>query len=76
MKQQPSLLSNFLWLVFGFLVTLLIWLGPLLIIGGVFVLVSSASRNAKIKTASMFVGVVLGYVAFFYMDAQGMIGWK
>jgi hypothetical protein len=75
MKQPPSLLGNFLWMAFGFFMTLFC-LGPILILGGIIVLASSASRDAKIKTASMFVGVVLGYALFVYMDAQGMIGWR
>lgn len=76
MKQSLPFLSICLWLIFGFLITLLCWLGPLLILGGFFLLISSASRDAKIKTASMFVGVTLGYAVFFYLDAQSMIGWK
>ena len=75
MKQYLSLLSNLFWMVAGFFGTLF-WLGPLLIIGGIFVLASSASRDTKIKTASLFVGVILGYAAFFYMDIHGMIGWQ
>lgn len=76
MKQPLPFLSNCLWLIFGFLITLMCWLGPLLILGGFFVLISSASRDAKIKTASMFFGVFLGYATFLYLDAQGMVGWK
>lgn len=75
MKRQTSELICFLWLTIGF-VGALFWLGPLLMLGGVFVLASSASRGAKTQVAAMLVGVALGYAAFFYMDARGMIGWK
>lgn len=74
MKLHPPFLINFLFLALGFFATLFC-LGPLLIIGGVFVLVSSTSKDNKIRTVSMLIGVALGFAVFVYMDAQGMIWW-
>jgi len=69
------MLRHFLWLTVGFMAALF-WLGPVFILGGIFQLASSASRDAKTQTVTLLVGVAAGYAAFFYMDAQGMIGWK